>query len=469
MKRLSLQLFLCVTMLLGLSGGVKAQSLLDYVPAESQMVIMADIAKVCKLGEFAPQEFLSAINWEQIDKAGTVPIFLSLLEDPAQGLRLDRPLCIFSPQSGQTPLILCEVHSSKTLAKFLRRCVQEREGLEYYKKRGVWGCYADSSCILSDGKVLIMASSQEFDLQDYVAILQQSAEPLAEQPIAQRLLAAEGEICALSTSSILLKSGVTISNKEECCSVVSLQSYKGGVKMNLYQEPITAQAKFIAQNEAKMQTPINGALLKYVPKDAEIVVVNGRPREASQLLKGIGGEVQRQTGVSSLAQTEQMLAAFMEAISGDVVIFSKGGRLSLLCQMEDESKAKQIVAFANSEGLEFSPTGMAAMLIPEFKLSLSYKDGVLAISADKGAYELVKQQNGFSADEVKGAINYLMVDFQRVGEALASTLPLQSLAVGGLNVGQFKRATIISRGINSTEVDVEFSDNKTSLYKILKF
>lgn len=470
MKRILLQLFFIVCLLWVSSCEVASQErqLLKCVASDASVVVMADVAKICALGGFEPQKFLSIVNWKSEQIASTATTFVELLENPSLGLQLNTPVCIFNPKGAEGMIMLADVWSTKTLKNYLRNVARENDDLEFYSKGGIFGCYDQGSCLISNGKVLLFGAQKEGEnIDEFITYFKLGAKSYAKHPAVDKLLAARGEVrVAMQGMDSFGGGAVSLKGKEGVCMVVDLCSRKGSFDVNVTMVPVTAQGEQ-ALAEFNNRSVINGGLIRYIPTDADAVLMIGKPdlkvsaNSTVAPLAALGGPV-------------AIISNMLGQVSGDVMAYAKGLGWTIMCEVNDDFDLGAIVqAIGGDDVWQASGDGYTALL-GEQNISVGYRSGVLKLSnfEDATKIEVPKfhyavlcfdDTSCFADIHLNNIINVLQLQDDVSMSQLEMKLFMMGLGASVKTIRFVDRTTQ-----DNMNLKVEFADSNMSVYDFLK-
>lgn len=467
MKRL-FQLLLSFFALVASSyfNATNAQSALQVITADADVVAFVDAEKICSLADISTADFVKMLDGND---SPIFEILSSLVAGDADYLHRNNPWCFGVTPHAESVMLILEVKDGKGLKRYFQQQVKSNDSISFYQESHYFGCYDSQTALISDGRVMIVVASDTptdgLDFMEYMEAFSLGDNCFASCDVAKTLLNSRGELRVAIKGQHLKGEDDTNAIPDGLYAIVGVETIKNKTNINLSATATTPESQeYLASMNAKLM-PIKGTLLKYIPSTAAAVIVGAKNASKSEIamppLDGILGDA----NIINDVEFDEVFAK----IEGDIVLYldkeqndtSNYLPITLICESEDSSIIDDIVTLTSEAQWQAKVNGYVGKM-DAMPLYAYYKNGVFAISNSRDVTKLREESSPKKINIAPNSSLYADIDVKTLGQMLSKGSMMASIVGSQL---QMEKIKINTAGNNQGNVEITFNGN-TNLYQV---
>lgn len=467
MKRL-FQLLLSFFALVASSyfNATNAQSALQVITADADVVAFVDAEKICSLAGISTADFVKMLDGND---STIVEILSSLVAGDADYLHRNKPWCFGVTPHAESVMLILEVKDGKGLKRYFQQQVRSNDSISFYQESHYFGCYDSQTALISDGRVMIVVASDTptdgLDFMEYMELFSLGDNCFASCDVAKTLLNSRGELRVAIKGQHLKGEDDTNAIPDGLYAIVGVETIKNKTNINLSATATTPESQeYLASMNAELM-PIKGSLLKYIPSTAAAVIVGAKNASKPEItmppLDGVLGD----TNIINDVEFDEVLAR----VEGDIVLYldkeqndnSNYLPITLICESEDSSIIDDIVTLTSEAQWQAKGDGYVGKM-GTMPLYVSYHKGVFAISNSRDVTKLREESSPKKINIAPNSSLYADIDVKTLGQMLSKGSMMASIVGSQL---QMEKIKINTAGNNQGNVEITFNGN-TNLYQV---
>ena len=447
-------------------NATNAQSALQVITADADVVAFVDAEKICSLAGISTADFVKMLDGND---STIFEILSSLVAGDADYLHRNKPWCFGVTPHAESVMLILEVKDGKGLKRYFQQQVRSNDSISFYQESHYFGCYDSQTALISDGRVMIVVASDTptdgLDFMEYMELFSLGDNCFASCEVAKSLLNSRGELRVAIKGQHLKGEDDTNAIPDGLYAIVGVETIKNKTNINLSATATTPESQeYLTSMNAELM-PIKGALLKYVPSTAAAVIVGAKnaskPEIAMPSLDGVLGD----TNIINDVEFDEVLAR----VEGDIVLYLDKGQndtsnylpITLICESDDSSLIGDIVAQTSEAQWQAKGNGYVGKM-GTMPLYVSYHKGVFAISNSRDVTKLREESSPKKINIAPNSSLYADIDVKTLGQMLSKGSMMASIVGSQL---QMEKIKINTAGNNQGNVEITFNGN-TNLYQV---
>ncbi|MBQ3197600.1 MAG: hypothetical protein IJB63_05720 [Alistipes sp.] len=447
-------------------NATNAQSALRVITADADVVAFVDAEKICSLAGISTADFVKMLDGND---STIVEILSSLVAGDADYLHRNKPWCFGVTPHAESVMLILEVKDGKGLKRYFQQQVRSNDSIYFYQESHYFGCYDSQTALISDGRVMIVVASDTptdgLDFMEYMEAFSLGDNCFASCDVAKTLLNSRGELRVAIKGQHLKGEDDTNAIPDGLYAIVGVETIKNKTNINLSATATTPESQeYLASMNTELM-PIKGALLKYVPSTAAVVIVGAKNASKSEIamppLDGVLGDA----NIINDVEFDEVLAR----VEGDIVLYldkeqndnSNYLPITLICESEDSSLIGDIVTLTSEAQWQAKGNGYVGKM-GAMPLYVYYKNGVFAISNSRDVTKLREEPSSKKINIASNSSLYADIDVKTLGQMLSKGSMMASIVGSQLQMEKIKVNTV---GNNQGNVEITFNGNM-NLYQV---
>lgn len=447
-------------------NATNAQSALQVITADADVVAFVDAEKICSLADISTADFVKMLDGND---SPIFEILSSLVAGDADYLHRNKPWCFGVTPHAESVMLILEVKDGKGLKRYFQQQVRSNDSISFYQESHYFGCYDSQTALISDGRVMIVVASDTptdgLDFMEYMEAFSLGDNCFASCDVAKTLLNSRGELRVAIKGQHLKGEDDTNAIPDGLYAIVGVETIKNKTNINLSATATTPESQeYLASMNTELM-PIKGALLKYVPSTAGAVIVGAKNTSKSEIamppLDGVLGD----TNIINDVEFDEVLAR----VEGDIVLYldkeqndnSNYLPITLICESEDSSLIGDIATLMSEAQWQAKGNGYVGKM-GTMPLYVSYHKGVFAISNSRDVTKLREEPSPKKINIAPNSSLYADIDVKTLGQMLSKGSMMASIVGSQL---QMEKIKINTAGNNQGNVEITFNGN-TNLYQV---
>ena len=483
MKTISQLLLSLFAILLCLScNTAHSQSLLQVVPADADVVALADVEKITSLAEASTADLIAALGGGS--SSAIFEMLSSLVTNDTSLLHADRLWCIAATSHYEGAILAIEVNDAKGLKRYFKQQANSDNGIKFHQQADIFVCYDSHSALLSDGRVMIVAatdtSAESINYEKYLKLFSlDKNNSFASSKVAASLSECNGEWRVAVNGKNISDKTDSLVLPDNMFGIIDIESIKGKSIITISAVATSDESQKLLEEIGNGLTHINGSLLKYIPSSAAAVVISAVDGSA---LTATNEEAITNQKVAELLSDVDLLEGFniletFAKVKGDFALFVDNIKsedastlpIMFICQTDDDSLLDTIRQNCDAQWQK-KGNGYIGK-VADMPLYISYNKGIFAASNYQNVTTLkaAKTPKHIALDNQSSL--YTEMDLEATGEIfneIFNTMSSPTVFTVATNQFNIKNIKINSSATTPCRLELNFSDDTSNLYRLLE-